>query len=184
MHLSILPLPASQKRRFGDTFGSGKKKSAKSAISPCRSSIRRAKMCELSELSLLLRRTSCEFSRRHSGWCPVVWCFPSCRKLLNQEDALSAPCLRCDFYSPQALSRGGAMLRTRLIRRFCGHITVCDHRLITLTSADVFPVVGGRRTGRARRCKAKQRRRVKTAPTCWILAPTVSTVFERRPERD
>ena len=98
--------------------------------------------------------------------------FPKLSKLLNQEDALSAPCLRCDFYSPQALSRGGAMLRTRLIRRFCGHITVCDHRLIALTSADVFPVVGGKRTGRARRCKAKQRRRQDGADV-WILAPTV-----------
>jgi hypothetical protein len=37
------------------------------------------------------------------------------------------------------------------------------------TSADAFPVVGGRCTGRARRCKAKQGRRGKTAPTCGYL---------------
>jgi hypothetical protein len=32
--------------------------------------------------------------------------FPKLSKLLNQEDALSAPCLRGDFCSPQARPRG------------------------------------------------------------------------------
>jgi hypothetical protein len=40
-------------------------------------------------------------------------------KLLNQEDALSAPCLRGEFCSPQAApSRGAGMLRTGIIRHF------------------------------------------------------------------
>jgi hypothetical protein len=81
--------------------------------------------------------------------------------LLNQENALSAPCICGDFCSPQAPSRGAGTLRTGVIRRFRCHITVCDHRIITPTSADAFPVVGGRCTGRARRCKAKQGRREK-----------------------
>ena len=97
--------------------------------------------------------------------------FSKLSKLLNQEDALSAPCLRGDFCSPQAPSRGAGMLRTDVIRH-C-HIFVCDHRVITPTGADAFPVVGGRCTGRARRCKAKQGRRGKTALTCGLLTPTV-----------
>jgi hypothetical protein len=78
-------------------------------------------------------------------------------------------CLRGDFCSPQAPSRGAGMLRTGVIRH-C-HIIVCDHRVIMRTSADAFPVVGGRCTGRARRCKAKQGRRGKTALTCGYLLP-------------
>jgi hypothetical protein len=42
--------------------------------------------------------------------CGVV--FPKLSKLLNQENALSAP------WSPQAPSRGAGMLRTGVIRRF------------------------------------------------------------------
>jgi hypothetical protein len=45
--------------------------------------------------------------------------FPKLSKLLNQEDALSAPCLRGEFCSPQAApSRGTGMLRTGVIRHF------------------------------------------------------------------
>jgi hypothetical protein len=40
------------------------------------------------------------------------------------------------------------------------------------TSADTFPVVGGRCTGRARRCKAKQGRREDGADV-WIPSYTV-----------
>jgi hypothetical protein len=43
------------------------------------------------------------------------------------------------------------------------HVTVCYIQVITPASADVFPMVGGRCTGRAHRCKAKQGRRGKTA---------------------
>ena len=39
-------------------------------------------------------------------------------KVLNQEDALGAPCSGCDFCSSQAPSRGAGMLRTGAIRRF------------------------------------------------------------------
>jgi hypothetical protein len=54
--------------------------------------------------------------------------FSKLSKLLNQEDALGAPCcLRGHFCSPQAPSRGAGMLRTDVIRRFCCHITVLLH---------------------------------------------------------
>ena len=98
-----------------------------------------------------------------SGRCPVV--FSKLSKLLNQENALGAPCcLLGDFCSPQAPPTGVAgMLRTDVIRRFCCHITVCYTQVITPTSADTFPVVGDICTGGARRCKAKQGRRGKTA---------------------
>jgi hypothetical protein len=39
-------------------------------------------------------------------------------KLLNQEDALSGPCLRGDFYSPHAPSRSAGILRKGLISHF------------------------------------------------------------------
>ena len=106
-----------------------------------------------------------------SGRCPVprhagtggaggvVFCKLS--KLLNQEDALSAPLLCGDFRSPGA-PRGGAGMLRRGVIRYC-RINVCGHRVITLASADDFPVVGGRCTGRASRCKATQGRRGKTA---------------------
>jgi hypothetical protein len=42
--------------------------------------------------------------------------FSKLSKLLNQEDALGAPCKRIDFCSPQSLSRGAGMLRTGVIR--------------------------------------------------------------------
>jgi hypothetical protein len=44
--------------------------------------------------------------------------FPKLSKLLNQEDALSAPCLRELCSPPAAPSRGAAMLRTGVIRHF------------------------------------------------------------------
>jgi hypothetical protein len=91
-------------------------------------------------------------------------------KLLNQEDALSAPCLCGDLRSPHAPSRGAGILRRDLISRF-DVTTVCGHRVIILTSTDAFPVVGGRCTGRARRCKARQGRHGKTALTCEYLLP-------------
>jgi hypothetical protein len=50
--------------------------------------------------------------------------FSKLSKLLNQEDALSEPCLRGDLCSPQARpSRGAGMLRTDMIRYFdCGFV--------------------------------------------------------------
>jgi hypothetical protein len=86
-------------------------------------------------------------------------CFSKLSKLLNQEDALSGPCLRGDFCSPHAPSRSASIVRKGFIRCFRCHTTVCDQRVVILTSADAFPVVSGRCTGRACRCKARQRRR-------------------------
>jgi hypothetical protein len=43
--------------------------------------------------------------------------FSKLSKLLNQENALSAPCIHSDFCSPQAPSRGTGTLRTGVIRR-------------------------------------------------------------------
>jgi hypothetical protein len=93
--------------------------------------------------------------------------FSKLSKLLNQENALGAPCLQRDFCSPQAPSRGAGMLRTGVIRH-C-HIFVCYTQVIMPTGADAFPVVGGGCTSRARRCKAKQGRRGKTALTFGYL---------------
>jgi hypothetical protein len=59
------------------------------------------------------------------------------------------------------------MLQKGVIRR-C-HIIVCYTQVIALASADDFPVVGGRCTGRARRCKAIQSRHGKTALKCEYL---------------
>jgi len=62
--------------------------------------------------------------------------FPKLSKLLNQEDALSVPCLHGGFCSPQTRPRGAAgMLRKGVIRR-C-HMSVCYTQAIMLTSADV-----------------------------------------------
>jgi hypothetical protein len=57
--------------------------------------------------------------------------------------------------------RGARTLRTGVTRRFRFHIIVCYTQVIMPKSADAFPVVGGRCTGRARRCKAKQGRRAR-----------------------
>jgi hypothetical protein len=92
-------------------------------------------------------------------------------KLLNQEDALSVPCLRGGFYSPQACSRNAGIVRKDFIRSFLRQITVCDHRVILLRGGDAFPVVGGRCMGRGRRCKARQGHRDMTALIGEYLLP-------------
>jgi hypothetical protein len=90
-------------------------------------------------------------------------------KLLNQEDALGAPCFRTFIL----LSAGGA-LRGRIHaadRRnpsLCCHFSVCYTQVIRLASADVSRWVGGRCTGRAHQCKAKQRRRGKTGRRLYL----------------
>jgi hypothetical protein len=61
------------------------------------------------------------------------------------------------------------MPRTGVIRRVCYHISLYYTQVIRPTGADAFRVVGGRCTGRARRCKAKQNRRGETALTCGYL---------------
>jgi hypothetical protein len=79
-------------------------------------------------------------------------------KLLNQEDALSAPWLRGDLCSPQAPPRGAVILRKGVIRRFRRHILVRYTQVIMPAGADAFAVVGGGCTGKVDRCKAKQDR--------------------------
>ena len=104
-------------------------------------------------------------------------------KVLNQEDALGAPCLGCDFCSPQAPSRGAGMLRTgrRGPSLWC-HIYCWDHRVITPTCADAFPVVGGSARVGALRCRAKQGRREDGADV-WILTSIIVRFFGRFRER-
>jgi hypothetical protein len=64
------------------------------------------------------------------------------------------------------------MPRTDLTYRFRFHITVCYTQLITPTSADELPVVGGRCTCGAHQCKVKQGCREDRADV-WILASKV-----------
>ena len=92
-------------------------------------------------------------------------------KLLNQEDALGAPCLDTVILALHSrVLAGRRMLRTGVIRHF--DITL---RLATpdirLASADAFAVVGGGCTGRAHGCKAKQGRRGKDGADVWLLVP-------------
>jgi hypothetical protein len=79
-------------------------------------------------------------------------------KLLNQEDALSAPWLHGDLCSPQAPPKDALILRKGVIRRFRRHILVCYTQVIMPGGADAFAVVGGGCTGRGDRCKARQDR--------------------------
>jgi hypothetical protein len=79
-------------------------------------------------------------------------------KVLNQEDALSAPWLRGDLCSPQAPPRAAVVLRKGVIPRFRRHILVCYTQVIMPAGADTFAVVGGGCTGRVDRCKARQDR--------------------------
>ena len=64
----------------------------------------------------------------------------------------------------------GGMPRTGMT--FWCHITVCYTQLITPTCADELPVVGGRCTGGAHRCKVKQGCREDRADV-WIPASKV-----------
>ena len=90
-------------------------------------------------------------------------------------------CLRSDFCSSQARSRGEGMLRKAESVTFGGHMTVCDRLEIMLVSADDFrkPVADARkerfgaRPGRA----VMSRRR-------WRMNPYFhsSTVLEARRE--
>ena len=111
----------------------------------------------------------CEFSRRHLSQCPVVWCFPRLSKLLNQENALSDPCLGNYFYSPQAPSRDAGMLRIDLIRRFDVTLLLAITEPSCRQALMLSRWLSGRCTGRERRCNAKQGRHGKTALTCGYL---------------
>jgi hypothetical protein len=133
--------------------------------------------------------------------------FSKLSKLLNQEDALSAPCLKHfpNYYGPIKVAMCGFLGRTTskgnpgsvcihcesayavisaLRRRPRGAqdyrgqacsvaldvtLPFCYTQVIMRTSADAFPVVGGRCTGRKSRCMAKQGRCDKTALICGYL---------------
>jgi hypothetical protein len=107
--------------------------------------------------------------------------FPKLSKLLNQENALGAPCLRGELCSPQAApSRGAPMMRTSVIRHF--DVTLPFASPKSLGWQALFFFGGWRRcTGKAHRCKAKQSRRGKTAPAFECYSH-ISTVFGRHQE--
>jgi len=161
-------------------------------------------MCELSELSELspgadhisaetgrsfgLRATISERPVCHpafvSSWPGIARAdvrsgvaFPELSKLLNQEGALGAPCLRGDFCSPQARPRGAQECYGKAYPLLLCHITVCDHRS-SRWQALMFPGGGGRCTGRAHRCKAKQGLVVRR-PRRLNLNPTIVRFLNR-----
>ena len=79
-------------------------------------------MCPLADPLPIGEASAPKFCGPRFRRCPVV--FSKLSKVLNQEDALGAPCLGCDFCSPQTPSRGAGMLRTGVIRRFGVTFTV------------------------------------------------------------
>ena len=101
-----------------------------------------------------------------SGRCPV-W-LSKLSKLLNQEDALSAPCLRTDFCSAQAPSERGSAAHS-LIR----HILMSHFRFAPKSLRGQALMLFRRLAADARvdgvRCKAKQGCRGMTALTCGYL---------------
>jgi hypothetical protein len=92
-------------------------------------------------------------------------------KLLNQEDALGAPCLDTVMLALRRRALAGRrILRTGVIRHF--DITLrFGTPDIRMAKADAFAVVGGGCTGRAHGCKAKQGRRDKGGADVWLLVP-------------
>jgi hypothetical protein len=96
----------------------------------------------------------------------VVWCFPSCQNCSIKRTHWAHPAERVDFALRRHALAGRRHAADRRNPSLRCHITFCYTQVITRTTADAFPVVGGRCTGRARRCKAKQGRRGKTALTC------------------
>jgi hypothetical protein len=97
--------------------------------------------------------------------------FPELSKLLNQEDALGAPCLDTGILALRRRALAGAgILRTGVIRHFGVTLRLATPD-IRLASADAFAVVGGGCTGKAHGCKAKQGRRGKDGADVWFLLP-------------
>jgi hypothetical protein len=97
--------------------------------------------------------------------------FPKLSKLLNQENALGAPCLRGELCSPQAApSRGAPMMRTSVIRHFDVTLPFASPKSLGW-QALFFLVVGGdarvKRTGArlSRVVVAKRLRRLNVTPT-------------------
>ena len=102
-------------------------------------------------------------------------------KLLNQEDALGAPCLDTVIALRRSVLAGAGILRTGVIRHFGVTLRLATPD-IRLASADAFAVVGGGCTGRAHGCKAKQGRRGKEGADVCSYSHS-STVLEPRRER-
>jgi hypothetical protein len=119
--------------------------------------------CMLADVPYVIRRP-CPLAGDSLG---VV--FLGLSKLLNQEDALGAPCL--DTVIPALRRRALAGRRNAADRRNPSlryHITAC-YTDIRLASADAFAVVGGGCTGGAHGCKAEQGRRGKDGADVWFL---------------
>ena len=92
-------------------------------------------------------------------------------KLLNQEDALGAPCLDTVIVALRRRALAGAgILRKGVIRYFGGTLQLATPD-IRPASADAFAVVGGGCTGRTQACKAKQGRRGEDGADVWLLVP-------------
>jgi hypothetical protein len=121
--------------------------------------------CVLADVPYVIRRL-CPLAGDSLG---VV--FLRLSKVLHQEDALGAPCLdTVMLLSAGAPSRGAGMLRTGVIRHFDVTLRLATPG-VRLASAEAFAVVGGRCTGRAHGCKAKQGSRGKDCADVWFLLP-------------
>ena len=102
--------------------------------------------------------------------------FSKLSKLLNQEDALGAPCLTHDSCSPRRALRG-----RRYADRFDPSLLLSHYCLLHPTRpADELPVVGGR-CREAHRCKAKQGSREDRADV-WNSCFQSSPIFGLCPE--
>jgi hypothetical protein len=118
-----------------------------------------------------------------SGRRPVVQFSPSCQKLPNQENALGAPCLRCDFCSPPAPSRCAGMLRTDVA--FDVTLAVAITKASRPQALMLFPVIGGRCTtktsaGPDRAVLARRHRHVDPLLALWYGFWAASRASGRR----
>jgi hypothetical protein len=127
-------------------------------------------------------RPVCQSTRDNAGQVSGGVVFPKLSKLLNQEDALGAPCYEVICALRRRALTGRRNVADRLSRSLLWHITVgytessCGQALMLSRrwAADA-------RTER-KRCKAKQGRRCKTALTCGAWSYS-STDLGSRPER-
>jgi hypothetical protein len=106
-----------------------------------------------------------------SGRCPVVQFSPSCQKLPNQENALGAPCLRCDFCSPPAPSRCAGMLRTDVA--FDVTLAVAITKASRRQALMLFPVIGGRCTTKSAPVQGQTGPSWQDGTDKWVLTNTV-----------
>jgi hypothetical protein len=111
-----------------------------------------------------------------SGRRPVAWCFLSCQRLANQENALDALCLRCDFCSPPAPSRCAGMLRTDVA--FDVTLAVAITKASRRKALMLSRWLAADARLRTRQCRARQGRREDGADM-WILTNTVVRLLGR-----